>query len=74
MKELVRGQWEFEGEDMSFSISTMWRALEILHDQGQDSFKRYCKACKMSRQDVNRIIGKFNQAYTIKDVQKVMAQ
>ena len=52
-------------------ITTLWKALDVLKDQGEEAFKRYCESVKMSADDRAAVMQKFKCAYTYADVKNV---
>ena len=51
---------------------TLWKALDILKDQGEQAFRTYCDTVKMPVDDRDRVQAKFACAYTYGDVQEVI--
>ena len=55
-----------------YSIAYLWKALDILRDQGEQAFRTYCETVKMPVDDRDRVQAKFRCAYTYGDVKELV--
>lgn len=58
-------------EDFDFPMDYLWKALDVLKDNGETAFIAYCDEVNMPKNDRARVLAKYKVAYTYKDVQSV---
>lgn len=61
-----------ETEDFDFPIGYLWKALDVLKEQGEEAFRKYCEHVKMPTDDRAAVLQKFKCAYTSQDVKNEM--
>jgi len=55
-------------EDQQFPLSKMWEGFRVLEKHGKDAFYNYCNSVDMPLNDRQRVLGKFEYNFNIKDL------